>query len=147
MTTGPNNAYLGSSCDWSNLCSAHKPDGVNIDGYTNCKDDGGNTFTNTLTVFRDPTVRPVFDPSYVYSIRGETGSAGLAMTVQYGNYSNGTPLIQWQVTGSNKFDIQDSGAGNGSYKISFWDNQGKCLDNPGGPGQRHEGPGVGLCFE
>src|SRR6185312_13671787 len=32
------NAYLGSSCDWSNRCNAHKPDGVTVDGYNSCTD-------------------------------------------------------------------------------------------------------------
>ena len=126
------NSYLGSSCDASIKCNAHKPDGVNIDGYNSCADNGGNAFSNTLTVWRDPTVLPVFDANYVYSVRTATGSAGLAMTVQNGNYSNGNPLIQWRYRGTNKFRIVDSGAGNGSFQIASWENQGMCLDNPGG---------------
>jgi hypothetical protein len=77
-------------------------------------------------------VAPQFDSNYVYTFRPMTGSNGLAMTVQYGNYSNGTPLIQWRFAGGNKFHISDSGAGNGSYRISSWESPTKCLDNPGG---------------
>src|SRR5206468_11772880 len=96
------NAYLGSACDWSNKCNAHKPDGVNVDGYNSCTDAGGNTFTNTLTVWRDPNVYPVFDANYVYSFRSVGGSTGLAMAVKYGNYTNVNPLIQWGYMGGNK---------------------------------------------
>ena len=53
------------------------------------------------------------------------------MAVKYGNYVNGNPLVQWRYMARNKLRIVDSGAGNGSFKISFWENQANCLDNPG----------------
>jgi hypothetical protein len=80
------NAYLGSSCGASARCKAHLgQDGVTPDGYTSWTDNGGNTFTNLVTVWRDPNAPMTFDSSYVYSLRSMIGSTGLTMNVAGGN--------------------------------------------------------------
>ncbi len=43
--------------------------------------------------------------------------------------TNGTKVQTGRFVGTNKVAIADSGAGNGSYKISFWDHPEKCLDS------------------
>ena len=72
-----------------------------------------------------------FDANYIYTMRSMLGSTGLTVAPTGGNFSNGTVVHQFRYVGSNKLGLTDSGAGNGSYKIFFWDNPGKCLDNPG----------------
>lgn len=124
------NAYLGQSCDSAARCVAHKS-GATTDGYTSCTDQYGNTFNNLVTIWRDPNATLTFDAGYVYSLRAVAGSTGTAVSVTGGNYSNGTPVENARYVATNKIGITDSGAGNGSYKLFFIDNPGKCVDNPG----------------
>ena len=70
------------------------------------------------------------DANYIYTMRSMIGSMGLTVAPTGGSFSNGTVVHQYRYVGTNKLGIADSGAGNGSYKIFFWDNPGKCLDNP-----------------
>ncbi len=126
------NAYLGSSCAWGNHCAAHMGNATTADGYTSCTDMSGNKFTNTVTTWRDLNGAMQFDANYIYTMRSMLGSAGLTVSPTGGSYSNGTVVHQYRYVGTNKLGLVDSGAGNGSYKIFFWDNPSKCLDNPGG---------------
>jgi hypothetical protein len=126
------NAYLGSTCAQQPHCAAHiGQDGVTADGYTSCTDAGGNKFTNTVTTWRDLNGAMQFDANYIYTMRSMIGSMGLTVAPTGGNFNNGTVVHQFRYVGTNKLGLADSGAGNGSYKIFFWDNPGKCLDNPG----------------
>ena len=134
----------GTTCAGSRNCTAHSTNGV-IDGYSDCADGVGGRFTNPLTVWRDPNAAFTMDTSYIYSIRARLGAVGTAVNVSGGDYSNGNNMLSYRFVPRNKMGIQDSGAGNGTYKVFFWENPGMCLENPANQTANGTRPQLGSC--
>ena len=134
----------GTTCAGSLKCTVHRTNNV-IDGYSDCQDGVGGKFTNPLTVWRDPNAAFTMDTSYIYTLRGVNGSKGMSVNVPSGNYANGTKMWQYRFKAGNKLAIVDSGAGNGTYKISFWASPGMCFENPGGQTANGTRPQLWAC--
>ena len=69
----------------------------------------------------------------------------MAVNVSGGIYSNGNNIINWRFVPRNKIGIQDSGAGNGTYKVFFWENPGMCFENPSGQTANGTRPQLWSC--
>ena len=106
----------------------HYTNGV-IDGYSSCTDAVGDRFNNPITVWRDPNATFAMDTSYIYSLRTLTGSMGLAVNVTGGELRQRQQNSVLALRAPQQAPDQDS-TGNGTYKISFWENPGMCVENP-----------------
>jgi ricin-type beta-trefoil lectin protein/GLTT repeat-containing protein len=128
----------GSVPQWS--AGSTNPDGSRkpADGYK-AIGASGYTFNHAITVWRNPTYVPVFDPGYVYRMM-PMQVTGKSVDVAYASQTNGTAVQQYASWEGDpqKFNILASGS---NWKITMKANNAKCV------GPVSNGTGNGTMME
>jgi len=128
----------GNSCP-PGATSAYCPD-----GYQYVEMPSGTPWSNAITVWRNPTYVPVFDPGYVYSIRPFLANGAVSLDTYGGHTSDGTIVQQWTTTSGapQQFVLLPAGS---NWKIAMVNNNKKCVDLAGGATARGTGLVINDC--
>jgi hypothetical protein len=92
------------------------------DGYQAC-----SGYNNMITVWRNNTYTPQFDPVYLYRLQPSPANGAESLDVYNGSTTNGTAIDQWSTWNGDmqKFYILARGS---YWKIAMKANSNKCID-------------------
>ncbi|HLK92091.1 MAG TPA: RICIN domain-containing protein, partial [Polyangia bacterium] len=102
------------------------------DGYKALTTNGnGGVWQHGITVWRNNSYTPVFDPTYTYRLMPLTANGGESVDIQNGSTNNGTMVQQWGTWAGTPqmFNLVPDGS---NYRISMNANANKCIDLVGG---------------